>query len=456
MILDYKASIESQYFLKTMALNVRTRLAYRNIIASFLVKGWSGVVQLMLVPLTIACLGSYLNGVWMTVAAVLLWIDNMDIGLANGLRNRLAEARSSSNNELGRVYVSTTFFSIAVIMITSIIVMGLLYNVLDFYSILNIDQGTCPDLSSAFALAIVITGVTFIFKISSNVYLALQLPAVSNLILALSHTATLIGVLALRLLGSSSLTCIAIAYTLSPLLVNIAAFVYTFVFRYPELCPSINKFRFGYLGDLLTLGIKFFLLQMASVVLFMSSSFVVSNLLSPESVTPYQVAYRYFSLALIVFSIIITPFWSATTDAFAKGDYGWISNTRTKFRYIILMMAFMLLSMLLISKYVFHYWVGDEIVVPVELSVCMSCYLLIIMYSQTYSFFLNGIGALNIQLIVAVIAAIIYIPLARLMCSQYGLPGVCLALIIVNLPGAIINLLQFNYIIGKKTVANGK
>lgn len=437
-------------------MNFRTRLAYRNIIASFLVKGWSGVVQLLLVPLTIACLGSYLNGVWMTVAAVLLWIDNMDIGLANGLRNRLAEARSSSNNEFGQIYVSTTFFSIAVIMVASIIVMGLLYNLLDFYSILNIDYETCPDLSSAFALAIVITGVTFIFKISSNVYLALQLPAVSNLILALSHTATLIGVLALRLLGTSSLTSVAMAYTLSPLLVNIAAFIYTFVFRYPELRPSVKTFRLGYLGDLLTLGIKFFLLQMASVVLFMSSSFVVSNLLSPESVTPYQVAYRYFSLALIVFSIIITPFWSATTDAFAKGDYSWIRNTRKKFRYIILMMAFLLLSMLLISKYAFLYWVGEEISIPLELSTYMSCYLLLIMYSQTYSFFLNGMGALNLQLIVAVLAAIVYIPLARLMCSHFGLPGVCMSLIVVNLPGAIINLLQFNCIIGKKTIAHGK
>ena len=32
--------------------------------ASFIVKGWSVVVQLLLVPLTLSCLGVYENGVW--------------------------------------------------------------------------------------------------------------------------------------------------------------------------------------------------------------------------------------------------------------------------------------------------------------------------------------------------------------------------------------------------------
>jgi hypothetical protein len=58
----------------------RSSTIYKNIIASFAIKGWSVLVQLMLVPLTLACLGVYENGVWLTISSVLLWIDNLDVG----------------------------------------------------------------------------------------------------------------------------------------------------------------------------------------------------------------------------------------------------------------------------------------------------------------------------------------------------------------------------------------
>ena len=45
----------------------RTTLLRKNILASFLMKGWAGLVQLLLVPVTLLCLGDYQNGIWMTI-----------------------------------------------------------------------------------------------------------------------------------------------------------------------------------------------------------------------------------------------------------------------------------------------------------------------------------------------------------------------------------------------------
>ena len=55
--------------------DARSSLIMRNVAVSFFVKGWSMLVQLMLVPLTLACLGVYENGVWLTISSVLLWIE---------------------------------------------------------------------------------------------------------------------------------------------------------------------------------------------------------------------------------------------------------------------------------------------------------------------------------------------------------------------------------------------
>ena len=70
--------------------NHRSSLLQKNILASFLIKGWSAVIVLLLVPATLHCLGEYNNGIWLTISSLLLWIDNMDIGLGNGLRNKIA------------------------------------------------------------------------------------------------------------------------------------------------------------------------------------------------------------------------------------------------------------------------------------------------------------------------------------------------------------------------------
>ncbi|MBR4218339.1 MAG: hypothetical protein IKR71_04760, partial [Bacteroidales bacterium] len=53
----------------------RTSLLRKNILGSFLIKGWSAVVVLLMVPVTLKCLGEYKNGVWLTISSILMWID---------------------------------------------------------------------------------------------------------------------------------------------------------------------------------------------------------------------------------------------------------------------------------------------------------------------------------------------------------------------------------------------
>lgn len=72
--------------------NERTVLIKKNIAGSILIKGWNCIVQLLLVPITLNCLNQYEYGIWLTINSILLWIDQFDIGLGNGLRNKLAEA----------------------------------------------------------------------------------------------------------------------------------------------------------------------------------------------------------------------------------------------------------------------------------------------------------------------------------------------------------------------------
>lgn len=82
-------------------------------------KGGTILISLILVPMTLSYLNPYEYGIWLTLSSTLAWIYTFDIGLGNGLRNKLTEALALNDLKLARIYVSTSFFSL-LILVTAI------------------------------------------------------------------------------------------------------------------------------------------------------------------------------------------------------------------------------------------------------------------------------------------------------------------------------------------------
>ena len=183
----------------------RSSLLKKNIIASFLVKGWSAIVLLLMVPVTLHCLGEYKNGVWLTISSILVWIDNMDIGLGNGLRNKLATYIAYNDTHRARSLISSTFAMLTCIMLPTMAVLLILVKTCDTYGFLNVSPQEVDGLDTILMLTILFVCSTFIFKLIGNFYMGLQLPAVSNLLIAIGQTVALFGTYMVYISGSHSL-----------------------------------------------------------------------------------------------------------------------------------------------------------------------------------------------------------------------------------------------------------
>ncbi|MCQ2256112.1 MAG: oligosaccharide flippase family protein [Bacteroidaceae bacterium] len=440
-------------FSRIKETDARTALVRKNILFSFLIKGWSALVMFLLVPITLKCLGEYTNGVWLTISSMLIWIDQMDIGLGNGLRNQLASAIAHGDKVRAKEVVSSTFFMLIIIIIPVLLVLVSLIFTMDMYSFLNVEHDKISNLPDVIAVATILICSTFIFKFISSFYQGMQLPAVSNLFLTIGHTLTLIATYIAYSTGFRSLMVIAIINTAGPLLIYITAYPLTFFRKYRDISPSYRYFTFASARSLFTVGVKFFVLQMAGVVLFMSSNIVISNILNPAEVTPYQIAYRYFTLCLILFNIISTPYWSATTDAYERGDIEWIRNSRRRMKKVLFGMIAIAALMVAASPIVYHIWIGDDVTIPFLLTILVAVYLLVLIISMSYSNFIFGIGTLKIQLIFTISAAVLFIPLAYLLSNiEQSIYAVVLAMILINLPGLIANRIQLNKLLkGKAT-----
>lgn len=426
----------------------RSAILKKNIYLSFIVKGWSILVQLLLVPMTLKCLGTYQNGIWMTIASMLLWIDSMDIGLGNGLRNQLATFMAQKNIQKAKEAVSSTFFMLIMIISPIAIILISLAHIIDCYALLNVNPSIVKDLVNAITVSIIFVCSTFIFKFIGNFYLGMQMPAINNLLVTSGNTIALIGTFLAYKWGWHSLMSIAIINTASPLVCYLASYPITFNIFYPKLRPSYLSVKYQSAKSLFTTGINFFVLQIAGVVLLMSSNILISKLFSPSMVTPYQIAYRYFTVLLMIFTIICVPYWTATTDAYTKGDFRWIKNANKTLNRIIAVVFLLTIILIAISDWVYSVWIRGQVHIPLAMTVIVGIYMFILVVSTRYSYILNGLGALRVQLIFTITAAGIFIPLSYLVVSLthnlYCFLGV---MCLVNIPGLIANAIQYHKII---------
>ncbi len=429
----------------------RSNLIRKNIIISFCIKIWSALVQLLMVPLTLHCLGVYENGLWLTISSLLIWIDNLDIGLANGLRNKLAVHLALGEKIEAQKTVSSTFYMLVLLFIPIIFLINIWIFCVDTYQFFNVDSDIVNNLNVILHVSAILVCTTFIFKFIGNFYMALQLPAINNALNTLGQTIALLGVVVLYVTGIHSLLCVALINTISPLIVYVVAYPITFYKKYPDLCPHISMVSKSSMKSLATTGVKFFVLQIAGVVLFMSTNILISRFFSPELVTPYQIAYRYFMVLQLIFVIICAPYWTATTDAYKKNDFEWIKKSNKLLDKMMTSLFIIAFFMVIFARPIYTIWIGDANAVSLPMTVIVAVYVMILVASMRYSYILNGFGTLRLQLIMTIIAAVLYIPLATLVCSyKNNLNYLLYVMCAVNLPGLLVNIVQYYKIVNRR------
>ena len=159
--------------------NQRSSLLQKNILASFLIKGWSALIVLLLVPATLHCLGEYKNGIWLTISSLLLWIDNMDIGLGNGLRNKIAEYMAHGENERTRSLISSTFAMLTCIIIPVLLILLLIIAVGNPYQVFNASPSKADHLEQVLMVTVTLVCTSFIFKLIGNFYMGMPCGSMS-------------------------------------------------------------------------------------------------------------------------------------------------------------------------------------------------------------------------------------------------------------------------------------
>jgi O-antigen/teichoic acid export membrane protein len=426
----------------------RTIRAKKNIFGSFLFKGGSVVINLIMVPLTLNYLNPEKYGIWLTLVSIAGWIEFLDIGLGNGLRNKLAEAMAVNDTNMAKKLVSTTY-AMVTIMSTSIFVLFFLINpLINWSKVLNTSSGIEHELHIITIIVIGFFSLRFILQLINTILLANQKPAVNSFITFISNIVALLVVYVFTIVSKGSLFNLSLIMGLHPLALIVVS-LYYFNNKYKAIKPGLKYIDFSQIKLLAGLGVKFFIIQLSCIVLYTSDNFIISNLFGPAQVSVYSIAYKYFGITATIFTIINMPFWSAYTEAYQKGDYEWIKSINYKLRQAWVVVTILGLLLLIFSNFMFKAWIGNSLKIPLILSIFMFLYHSLQNWANIYIYFINGIARIKLQTVWALISAIINIPMSIFLAKYMGMgvTGVILGSTISILYGPTIIAAQYFKII---------
>lgn len=428
----------------------RSVKAKQNILAAFLIKGGSIIVSLLLVPLTIHYVSASQYGIWITLSSIIGWFGFFDIGFGNGLRNKFAECIAKGEITKARTYVSTTYGILTIIIITVLLLFFSINPFLNWANILNAPQSMADELSTLAIIVFVFFCLQFILQLITTILNADQQPAKASLFNFFGSLFSLFVIFILTKTTSGNLIYLGAALGFTPLLVLSVSSVWFYSKKYKSFAPSIKYVKFSYAKDLMTLGIKFFLLQIAGIVLYQTSNIIIAQLFGPAQVTPYNIAFKYFSIIPMIMGIILSPFWSAYTEAWIKRDINWIKNSLKKLKLVWIFLSVITLIMLLFSNFIYKLWVGKEIIVPFTVSLMLAIYVIMNTWTNIYTLFLNGTGKIKLQLYVSLLGMLINIPMAIYLGKKMGIAGIILSTIILCSISTILEPIQANKLISQK------
>lgn len=431
---------------KVLSGSERTKVVKKNILGSFAVKGLSILTSFAIVPYTIKLLDQEKYGVWITIYSIVTWINMMDIGLGNGFRNKFAEAVAKNETELAKKYIQTLYSSMALILLGVITVYSIIHQFISWNSILNVKPNFNENLQLIVWCVFAMFCVQLLLKNISVILLALQKTAVSSLLIFIANLSSLIIIFFLREFQIANLFTISMSFMITPILVYSIVTPYLFLRSLKIYRPAFSIIpQKKYLNSLMGLGIKFFFIQITTVIMFSSDNLIITQLFGPEDVTPYNIVYRLFSSTTVFLMIIITPFWSAFTEANTKSDIKWIKDSIKKLIWIWAAFSIGVLTLWAISPYIVQLWVGKQVQVSYSLALQCALFTIILTWNSPFVYYISSVSKIKLELWIALGQCILTIPFAIFFAKNLdmGPAGVILATNIVLLIPAILIPIQY-------------
>lgn len=428
----------------------RTKIVFQNILLSGTVKIFSIIVSLFTISKTLNILNREEYGIWLTIYSILSWLMYFDGGLSSGLKNKFTEAKALGDIDKLKSYVSTSYFILSTTIIIIIPIFYLINQFINWEHLLKYRTNIHINLNDTIFYIFVIFCFHFIVKLIDSILIANQKSGIADLLNLASSLFSLFIIIILNKFYHVNLLITGIVFCGIPLAINFFYSLFAYNTFYKYCSPSIKHIDLKYYKDLMTLGGKFFIIQLCNLLTIGTTNFIITNILGSGDVVSYNLVYKYFSFTTITFTIITSSLYSSINEAYQQRDFNWIKNSIKNSNYISYFLITAILFMTIFLDSVFNIWLRKDMQIPGSFKILMALYFAMTILVSTYATFVTSIGKIKIAFYFSLINSILTIPLSIYFSKQYGINGIILVQIILSAPGLYWLPTQYKKIISGK------
>lgn len=435
-------------------MHSRSKKMIDNIKYSVLIKGLSMFVSFAMVRVLIDKLSPDIYGIWITLSSFLGMFSFFNIGMGNGMKNLLFSSIASQDNIKSKEIISTAYISLGFIVVPLTLISILIFPLFNWSEILSAPQDMSRELC---ILAIFVFSSLMIqleLSLIVNIMQAFQLSAYGDLINVLGQFFSLLSVIVIPYCFlHPDIVYYGMAIALIPVLVYFCFSLYLFCTKLKAMKPNFRFYNKKYLKELLSLGCKFFIIQIAALVMYQSSNLIIAHVSGSDQVTVYNVAYKYCGILQMIFTLMLIPAWSAAGDAYVNQDFEWIKNTIKRLNQVWLIFIGLSIIQLFFSPIFYKFWIGNSVSIGLSVTAFCIIYFILSMKAGIYCNIINGTGKIMLQFVMYILQAIVYIPLAIWSGRLYGIFGVLISMSLIQLINIVWMSKQCNHLINRN--ANG-
>lgn len=422
-----------------------TQKLVQNIFGSTIYKGLDVLFNFLLVRYAILFFGEDNYGFWLTLLSFFTWFSVVEFGISSSFRNKLTQHFADQKFHKIRLWIAKAYKASTLIYLSLTLVFIIVFSAVDY----SFENGE-PHFNRVVQISFVLYMLHYIFFFLHTVLLATHHTRFTYLITALQKGILLLGILLfIEFQYTPSLVFACLWFSAVPVLVWSAASVFSYRTFLKNVKPHFRETFLTRSKPLKHVQKAFFLIQICTLIIYATDNLIIINQLTGKDVTVYNVTFKYFNILIIIFNIVLLPYWSSFTEAAHKKDHLWIRKNIKRLLYFWVLMAVLALCMLAVSDLAYAWWIGKPLHIPFELSIFMGISVLITCWNNIFAYFLNSVSATKWQMNVLVISALINVPLSVFLLDLMGITGVIIATSVVLLPLSVVLPIHYRLIMRK-------
>ncbi|MFA5284777.1 MAG: oligosaccharide flippase family protein [Smithellaceae bacterium] len=431
-------------YLKLKLSHKRTKEAFIGSVSIVLSKFLALTLGLITTAILVRHVSAEEFGLWGSLTFLIGMIPVLDLGLGLSLRNKLAIFYSeyeSHANECRRYFFSA-YYAYLLLAGFIVILLCLCYRIVPWAQLFNTnDTQIIREGSLSYVISLIILVIGLPCSISIQGFFSFQQTQWNSFFELLKSILVLLFMVTL-ILAKVGFVLIMCSFALG---MTLPVFISFFVFlKKRQWRPGPINIRdiAVNVGELLPQGIQFGILQFCSTLVFSSQALIVGKLIGLKDAGEYALVQKLFLILTIIHFAVLTPLWSAYTDAVASNDIRWARKTLTYSGWFsVILFSLGSAFFYFFGRTAIFIWTGKTIVNH-WLYIWMGIWIFLSGIVNCFSVYLNGIGRLRMQTVLFILAALTYVPLALFLGNRFGTVGVCMGGAIAILPLAVANPLQ--------------